>query len=195
MGTGPTREDVLEILDRSAPKGAYEGVRAITTQTYTEANSKLGAEHEGSTLLIAVAGGAENDTIFLTGAKTVSLKGRVIGFTGKGVTAEIFEAPSYTGGTSAPYQNASAINPITGLAQIIVGATVTAAGTLVFAPDYLIGNTSRQGKGTSGAVVGREKLLKANTAYLFRLTSLDNQPQDISSLLTWYEGDLDLPIT
>jgi len=88
MGTGPTREDVLEILDRSAPKGAYEGVRAITTQTYTEANSKLGAEHEGSTLLIAVAGGAENDTIFLTGAKTVSLKGRVIGFTGKGVTAK-----------------------------------------------------------------------------------------------------------
>jgi hypothetical protein len=183
-----------ETLLRTAPLGAYEGLRALTTQSYTEANAKNGAQHEGSTLLLGVVGLASNDTIFLTGALPVSLKGRVIGFTGNGVVAEIFELPTYSGGASATYQNASAINPIAGLSQIIVGATVTADGTLVFAPDYLIGNTSNQGKGVTGAIIGREKIMKPNTAYLFRLTSLDTQAQDITSLLTWYEGELDLPV-
>lgn len=176
------------------PDGAFAGTRALTTQSYTEANSKNGTEHEGSTLLSAVAGGASNDTMFVTGALTVSLKGRVIGYTGDGVTARIFTGATYTGGTSVPYENASDINPVTGLSQIIVGATVTDDGTLAFAPDHLIGNTSNQGKGSTGAVIGREKLLKANTIYLFRLTSLDSAAQDITSLLTWYEGDLDFPL-
>ena len=176
------------------PSGIFKGLRAVNTQTYVEANSKLGVQHEGSTRLVGVAGLASNDTIFLTGSLPVALKGRIIGYTGDGVTAEIFTGATYTGGASAPYQNASDINPVTGLSQIIVGATVTDDGALAFAPDHLIGNTSQQGKGSTGAVVGREKLLKPNTVYLFRLTSLDAQPQDISSLLTWYEGGLDLPL-
>ena len=177
------------------PSGIFRGLRAVNTQTYVEANSKLGVQHEGSTLLPGVLAGAENDTFFVTGALPVSLKGRVIGYTGDGVTAEIFTGATYSGGFSAPYQNASDINPVTGLSQIIVGATTLTDGTLAFAPDHLIGNTSQQGKGSTGAIIGREKLLKPNTIYLFRLTSLEaTQPQDIASLLTWYEGELDLPL-
>lgn len=71
------------------PSGIYTGLRAVTTQSYTEANSKNGTQHEGSTLF-NLAGLATNDTFFVTGALPVSLKGRVIGFTGDGVTAEIF---------------------------------------------------------------------------------------------------------
>jgi hypothetical protein len=183
-----------QILDDGLPEGVTAGTRALTTQSYTEANSKLGVEHEGSTLLTGIVGLSENDTFFVTGALTVALKGRVIGYTGDGVTAEIFTGATYTGGASVPYQNASDINPVTGLSQIIVGATVANEGTLAFAPDHLIGNTSQQGKGSTGSIVGREKLLKANTTYLFRLTSLDTQLQDITSLLTWYEGGLDLPL-
>jgi hypothetical protein len=174
--------------------GCFSGTRALTTQSYTEANSKNGTEHEGSTLLLAVAGGSSNDTFFVTGALPVSLKGRVIGYTGDGVTAEIFTGATYTGGASVPYQNASDINPVSGLSQIIVGATVATEGALAFAPNHLIGNTSIQGKGTAAVISGREHLLKANTTYLFRLTSLDTTAQDITSLLTWYEGDLDLPL-
>jgi hypothetical protein len=182
------------ILEEAFPEGIAAGTRALTVQSYTEANSKLGVEHEGSTRLVAVAGLAVNDTMFVTGALPVALKGRVIGFTGEGVTAEIYTGATYTGGASVPYQNASDINPVTGLSQIVVGATVTDVGTLAFAPDHLVGNTSIQGKGTSGAVIGREKLLKPNTIYLFRIISLDTMPQDITSLLTWYEGELDLPL-
>ena len=179
------------LLNTDAPY--FTGKRAMITQSYTEANSKLGVEHEGSTKYTAGALGV-NNTFFVTGALPVALKGRVIGFTGDGVTAEIFTGATYTGGSSAPYQNASDINPVAGLSQIIVGATVATEGTLAFAPDHLIGNTSNQGKGSTGAVDGREKLLKANTIYLFRITSLDSSGQDIASLLTWYEGELDLPL-
>lgn len=174
------------------PDGVFEGLRAITVQSYPEANAKAGVQHEGSTLL-TLAGEASNYTIFLTGALPVSLKGRVIGYSGEGLIAEIYETPTYSGGTPATYQNASAINPVAGLSTIIVGATVTNDGTLKFAPDHLIGNTSTQGKGNTGAVSERERLLKPNTAYLFKITSLDTQPQRVSSLLTWYEGELDLP--
>ena len=184
----------MGLIRRFFPNGIFSGTRAITTQSYTEANSKLGVEHEGSTLLSGIAGGAENDTFFVTGALPVSLKGRVIGYTGDGVTAEIFTGATYTGGVSVSYQNASDINPATGLSQIIVGATTTDSGTLAFAPDHLIGNTSNQGKGSTGSIIGREKLLKPNTVYLFRLKSLDSAAQDIASLLTWYEGELDLPL-
>lgn len=178
--------------DHGIPEGAFEGLRAMITQSYTEANSKLGVEHEGSTLYTA-DGSSSNDTFFVTGNLPVSLKGRVIGFTGDGVTAEIFTGATYTGGAPAVYQNASDINPVAGLSQIIVGATVALEGTLAFAPDHLIGNTSQQGKGSAGIIAGREKLLKPNTTYLFRITSLDAVAQDITSLLTWYEGELDLP--
>ena len=189
-----TRNRLLEtIITFLFPTGSFTGTRALTTQNYTEANSKNGTQHEGSTLF-SLAGLAANDTFFLTGALPVSLKGRIIGFTGNGVTSEIFTGATYTGGALAAYQNATDINPVLGLSQIIVGAAVSTTGSLAFAPSYLIGNTSNQGKGTSGVVTGREALLKPNTVYLFRITSLDSATQDVTSLLSWYEGELDLPV-
>lgn len=176
------------------PNGIFQGFRAITTQSYTEANSKLGVEHEGSALF-TIAGNADNDTFFVTGDLPVSLKGRVMRYTGTGLVARIFTGATYTGGTSAAYQNASDINPVVGLSKIIVAATVVTDGVLAFAPDFLIGNTTNQGEGSSGTIVGREKLLKPNTTYLLRISSLDSQSQEVSSLLTWYEGKLDLPLT
>jgi hypothetical protein len=96
-----------------------------------KANIKLGLQHEGSTLF-TVAGLGVNDTIFLTGSLPVSLKHRQIGFTGTGVSAFIYKAPTYTGGTSVAYQNPNSINPVTGLSQIIVGSTVSDDGVLRF---------------------------------------------------------------
>lgn len=192
-----TRNDYLkgirDQMELSLPAGVATGERAITVQFYTEANAKLGVQHEGSAIFENVPGGWIGNTIFKTGALPVALKGRLINFDGVGVKGEIFTGATYTGGTSAPYQNASDINPVVGLSQIIVGATITNDGTLAFAPTYAFGNASNQGKGGLQPVLGDEKLLKPNTTYLLRLTSLDDQPQTISSLLSWYEGNLDLP--
>lgn len=175
------------------PEGIYSGLRVLTVQNYTEANVKNGVQFEGSTIL-QIAGSASNDTIFLTGNLPIALKARNIGFSGIGVSAFIYEGHAYTGGTQATYQNANAINPQNGLSQIIVGSTVTEDGTLVFAPTHSIGNESNRGKGATASIVGGERIFKPNTAYLLRLTSLDTQPQTVSSFLSWYEGELDLPL-
>lgn len=170
----------------------FNGLAAVNVQFYGESNVKLGLQHEGSTI-ITLAGNANNNTIFVTGSQPVALKGRTINFSGVGVVGEIYKNPTYTGGTSAAYQNASDINPVAGESQIIVGASVTAAGTLVFAPTPAFGNASNQGKGGLLPSLGDEKNLSPNTTYLFRLRSLDPQEQQVSSFLSWYEGPLDLP--
>lgn len=192
-----TRNDLLkginDQLQESLPTGVAEGLRALTVQFYTEANVKKGLQHEGSTV-ITLAGNASNNTIFKTGSKPVALKGRIINFSGVGVVGEIYKNPTYTGGTSVSYQNASDINPVAGESQIIVGATITADGILAFAPTPAFGNSSNQGKGGLLPSLGDEKNLKPNTTYLLRLRSLDSQSQQVSSFLTWYEGPLDLPL-
>jgi len=175
------------------PTGLFVGTRAMTVQSYLEANVKNGSEHEASTLL-TIAGNQSNDTIFLTGALPVALKTRSVGYTGNGVSTLIYQAPTYSGGASIAYQNANAINPITGLSQLITGSTVTADGDLIFSPSHFIGNASNQGKGGLINQPGEEKILKPNTAYLLRITSLDSASQQVSSSLSWYEGTLDLPL-
>lgn len=175
-----------------APEGLYEGTRAITTQGYVEANIKLGAQFEGSTLL-TIGGGASIDTIFLTGSNPVSLKGRKISYNGNGVTAEIFASPTYTGGSPATYQNANNKNPQVGESQIIVGATITDDGTLAFSPIHSLGNSGFFGGGSQVPGIESERILAPNTAYLLRLTNLDAGDQQVASHLSWYEGELDLP--
>lgn len=175
------------------PVGSFQGFRALNTQNYIESNIKLGVQHEGSTL-VTIAGNGFLRTVFLTGSLPVALKSRSIGFTGVGVSALIFEGPTYTGGTPAAYENPNAINPVTGLSQIIVGSTVTDDGALIFAPEHLLGSTSQQNKGSGTREIGQEKIMKPNTAYLLRIESLDSQPQQVTSLLSWYEGGLDLPL-
>jgi len=175
-----------------APAGLYKGTRAMTVQGYVEANVKLGVQFEGSVLLNLVSNGIR-DTIFLTGNKAVALKGRKVSYDGAGVTASIYEAPSYTGGSTATYQNANAINPAVGESQIIVGASVTSYGSLIFAPVHSLGSTSFFGGDAQISLIESEHILQPNTAYLLRIESLDGAAQRVASHLSWYEGELDLP--
>lgn len=176
-----------------APSGLYEGTRAITIQGYVEANVKNGVQHEGSALF-SIGGGGVNDTIFLTGNTSVSLKGRKISYDGAGVSAFIFEAPTYTGGSSAEYQNANNINPVLGLSTILVGTTVSDDGILAFSPVHSLGSTSFFGGDAQISQIEAEHILKPNTAYLLRLVNLDTTTQRVASHLSWYEGTLDLPL-
>ena len=178
----------------TVPVESFQGRRALTIQSYTEANSKLGYQHEGSLYIPAMTGSSSRDTIFVTGDLPVIIKGRVLGFSGEGISAHMYQDPAYTGGSTVTYQNSSAINPVAGLSNILSGATVTDPGDQIFSPLYLIGNTSRQGQGSTNIVAGGERIFKPNTAYLLRITSLDTQNQRISSYLSWYEGTLDLPL-
>jgi hypothetical protein len=187
------RNNLLEALTVALPTGLSSGTRAITTQSFSEAHTKMGSQFEGSLLIDSLAGGASNDTFFITGAKPVIIKSRVVSYTGSGINATVYSNSTFTGGSTVGYFNATDINPVTGLSQIIGGATTDTDGALVFAPNYLIGNASLTGKGGAVGIKGRQRILKPNTTYMLRLTSLDSTAQDVASFLTWYEGDLDLP--
>lgn len=176
-----------------SPEGLYSGTRAMTTQSYTEANIKNGFQFEGSTVVTGVGNNQAVNTIFTTGAKPVILKARVISYSGEGVTAEIFRDVIFTGGTSQTYQNPNNYKPQVGLTVILSGATVTNTGTTAFAPITYIGNSSNQARGATAIAVGGERILAPNTSYLLRLTGIGSA-QTISSFLSWYEGEPDLPL-
>lgn len=173
-----------------APSGAYTGEAAQVMQTYIEINAKRGVQYEASRRLTGLTIGAVLDSILRTDAKPLILKSRLLSYTGDGITAEIFEGPTYTGGTADPYYNLSRINPVASGVQLLSNPTITATGVKAFADDYLIGNTQPQGRGGMRPT-GHERIFKPNTAYLLRQTMLS--AQDIAAYITWYSGRLDAP--
>lgn len=175
------------------PSGAFEGIRALTIQGYTEANVKNGIQFNASRRVVGLAAGANADSIFLTGNKPVILKARKIGYTGNGVAASIYRQAVYTGGTVAEINNPNDLNPATTTVTLLSAPTITSIGILTTAIAYSEGNTSNQGKGIPEAVLGEEVVMSPNTAYLLRITSLDTAAQNFSSYLSWYEGSPDLP--
>lgn len=178
-----------------APDGLYSGLRAMTVQNYTEANVKNGVQYEVSSYNAALAASGNVRTIFVTGAKTVSIKARLVSFDGAGIEARLYRLPVYSGGVSVPYFNLSDVNPVAGGVTILAGATITNPGTEFGARSYLIGSIE-PGSQTSGtfSVAGNERNLAANTAYMLELVSMDTaKAQRVSAYLSWYEGGFDLP--
>lgn len=192
MKLGEERERGIPVINIDTPSGAYEGTRALTTQSYGEAASKLGKIHELSALIENMSNGDLNQTIFLTGVLPVVLRLREASFTGSGVILGIYESPVYTGGTELTTYNATRIAPNTPVAKFYADAVITDIGTQAFPFEYLIGNDSRNGKGSTGVQSDRRKVLKPNTPYNFTIESLDSQ--DVSIFDSYFEGELDLPI-
>lgn len=172
-----------------------KGVAAVVTQDYSEANAKNGVQWEISRRLTGVASGARNTSIILTGDLPVDLKSRVFGYTGDGLFADIYESPTYTGGTevgNTPY-NMSRINPATKQFKVLTGFTLTDDGVQCGATIYALGPRATASQGLSPRPFGANRILEPNTAYLLTFTSLDTQPQDIMARLDMYEGTLDMP--
>lgn len=177
------------------PDGIYEGLRAITVQSYSEANVKNGSEFESSMFFDGVSGGAATDVLFVTGSKPVSIKARQFSFNGSGVNALVYKNSVYTGGTPVDVFNLTDISPNAKTVTVLTGATVTDVGDAQGATTYYIGTTS-PGASATGAfsIAGVERILAPNTVYLLRLVSTDAQAQDMSLYWNWYEGELDLPL-
>lgn len=172
----------------------YAGLQAITTQPFTEANCKNGVQFEASSYLESLAAGASSYAIFITGDKPVLVKNRQISFTGKGITAQVFVSPTYSGGTPLPVYNLSRINPAESTVAVMVGATVNADGTQVATPTYGIG-TASQGSNTVGTfsgfgVNGVERVIAPNSIIALKVTNRDTVACEIATYTTWYEGHL-----
>lgn len=157
-------------------------------------NIRTGGTEEGkifnaSRRVTGVAAGANLDSIFLTASTPVLFFSRIIGRTGTGVSASIFRDTTYTGGVVAETYNTNDLMLPTSAITLLSGVTVTLLGPQTVATGFGLGNTSNQGQGAL-ATLGEPLLMRPNTAYLLRITSLDSAVQDISSNIAWYEGGL-----
>lgn len=177
------------------PYGLFNGNRAMTTQGYVECNVKNGVQFETASGIVTLAAGASRDLVFITGAKPVIIKNRILRFNGLQLSTRIYRGPSYTGGSAADIYNLNDINPVATTVQALTGATVTDPGTEFGAPTWDIGTADI---GNSQVAIytspGVERVLRPNTTYLQRITNTSAASQLISTSLTWYEGEPDLPL-
>lgn len=177
----------------------YSGTQGLTIQPFTEANCKNGVQFETSSYLPSLGAGLSTFAIFKTSSKFALLKNRQISYTGKGVTADVFINPTYTGGTSVPSFNLRLdAFAQTATVQILTGMTVTANGTQIAASTVGIG-TAGQGSNTVGTFSGFgqqgvERVIPLNTTLLLRITNRDTAACELSTYATWYEGPLSVTI-
>jgi hypothetical protein len=180
----------------NVPNGLFSGLRAITSQNYTEANVKNGLQYEAASVVTSLAPGANLDVIFITGNKPVIVKGRNVKFNGLQLSIRVYRAPAYTGGTPISAFNFNDISPIATTVTILGGTTVSDPGVEFGAPTYELGSSGgKDAPAATSSVLGLERILRPNTVYLQRTTNTDATTQLVASSFTWYEGPPDLPLT
>lgn len=177
----------------------YAGTQALTTQSFIEANCKNGVQYELATYDSAFLVGTNREFILITGAKPILVKARLFSFTGDEISTTVYQNPVYTGGTPVTYYNLSTINPVTGLATLLATPTVSNPGTQISPTYRLLGNLPQTGQAVqttdaSGGAPELERVLAANSVYLFRTTNTGTVTSKFSSKNTWYEGDLSVTI-
>lgn len=178
------------------------GLRAFTTQPYDEINKKRGLQFAASRVIFnaPTSTGAINSagvyySIIKTGSLPIDLKRRTFARSGTAFAADIFENPTYTGGTEDPIYNANGIVDHEFELQLLVGFTLSAEGTK-FAPTvYGLGPDSNQSKGSDDHLYGSNYILAPNTSYLLKFFSIDPNPQNIAVRIEGFEGELDYPNT
>lgn len=187
---------IARMLERAGiPALAFLGLRALNVQSYLESNVKLGAQFEFSTHTAALAGNGVSRLVLITGAKPVIIKDRQIGCTGVGVTARVYKNPTYTGGTNLAIYNLRQDGvPPASTCTVKSGATVSAVGTEIAAPTYVVGSGSGP-LSNAGTFSNRglERVLAPNSTYLLEITNRDSGSIQLGTYVTWYEGAIDLP--
>ena len=196
------------------PPGVFSGLRAMTTQSYTEANVKAGVQFSASTYLTALTPGEIIDVVVVTGAKKVIIKSQQLSIKDSGdVLLDWYKSPTYSGGsniTSGVY-NQSNVNPQAGTVQLFgptptnaaagdyspndaTKPTVTNVGTKISPTLAVLGITGQGSSNASkSATEGLEQVLDANSTYLFRRTFI-GATASMFGFSTWYEGGTDLPL-
>lgn len=171
-----------------------DGNKAVTTQPFTELNSKRGVQYEAAFYLAALPTGESVDIIFSIGSSNpVLIKSVVVQFESDEISTQLFVGPSYTGGAEIPVYNLNDAGAVVDDVVVVSGATVSDTGlavgpeirTLGAAPGFLT-----QGLINVGMAAGVERVLAANADYLYRITNTDGATTRIAGIATWYQGPL-----
>lgn len=179
------------------PAGAFSGLRAMTTQSYIEANVKYGLQfyiQHNLPQLVATTGTYK--LLFTTGAKQVLIKGREMYGIGELISIQLYKQPTAPtpGGTLLTVQNFNDVSPVATTVTIRGGVTTTSDGTPWGDPQRLFGQNAAGQRSGSGLAPGGDRILKANSTYLVFFRNTGSGTADIDYFLTWFEGQSDLPL-
>ncbi|CBY88588.1 hypothetical protein [Pantoea phage LIMEzero] len=167
------------------------GFSAQTTQSFIEAHVKNGVLYQMAWHPADVAAGANSDLVFTVPANTIVLiKSRVIQTDAAFMTADVYDTPTYTGGTILPSYNLNLNSSNVSASVLRGGPTVTATGTKVAASSYLLGS-STQGSSQRVAfstVPGFERFLMPDKTYLLRINNGSSFDARLVVDLVWFEG-------
>lgn len=183
------------------PQGLFSGFRAMTVQGYIESNTKNGTQFEAGLPFTTVASGVypanASRLIFVTGSKPVIVKDRTIYFNGIHLTSRVYKNTEFTGGTPITVFNRNDIDgqALATTVQVFAGATITNIGTEFGAPNPVLGS---EGIGAvqigSYSSPGLDRVLSPNRVYCLENVNGDADSFEICGVLTWYEGDPDIPL-
>lgn len=166
-----------------------ESLRRARDAAFEVEGIRKGKVFNASRRVTGLSAGANADSVFLTGELPVVFFQRDIGRTGSGISATIFQVPTYTGGAVSPVYNVNPNVATPSSITLLAAPTVTGTGTQILASAFAIGNTTGSGQGGL-ASIGQALYMKPNTAYLLRITNLDAGATDFTSVISWYEGYL-----
>lgn len=192
--------DALLWVDTNpTPQGLFNGLAAMTTQGYTEANVKNGLQFYLQYALPQLAANTAHKILFTTGAKKVLIKSRELCAIGQFVSLQIFKQPNAPtpGGTLLTVQNFNDDAPIASTVTIRGGVTTVSDGTPWGDPQRLFGASTAGQRTGSGLAPGGDRILKANSTYLVVVRNTDtggSSTADADYSLSWYEGDTDVPL-
>lgn len=169
----------------------YTGLKALTTQPFIESNVKNGTQWEVSFENAAVVAGGNADAVMQTGNQYVLVKNRQVSFTGSEIEISVYKNPTYTGGTPLPVYNLNTSFATAPLATLYAGVSVTSVGTEIAAKTHAYGSDTNANQ-TVGSynVIGIERVLQPNTAYLLRIQNQSAITAKVAGYITFYEGEI-----
>lgn len=185
------------------PAGVFEGLRAITTQPYTEANVKNGTQfyiRAAWPLSDTISSGSERLVYFATGAEKVTVKLREFSYIAEELYIKLWQGPTgVTGGTDLDINNYNSVNPNETIADDIVAkknVTVTTKGTEFGGsdPEYYFGANSVGNRVQSSIPEGRERILPPNTEFIVEIGNTGSGAARAQYFIDFYVGELDLPL-
>jgi len=183
------------------PAGAFTGLRAITTQPYTEANVKNGVQYNIRAvwpLTDLIASGAARKIWFKTNAKPVLAKLRQFQYLAEEMKIELFVGPTgVTGGTDLIVHNYNGVNPVATTVAAKKNVTTTTNGTQFDHgdPEHFFGGANDpQRQNVDSIPLGRERVLSANSEFLVVITNTGTGSARAQYFLDFYEGGTDLPL-
>lgn len=179
----------------SPSKEMEANLEALTTQSFTEANSKQGTQFEAAMLFETIASATPHYFAFITGASPVILKQRDISGGFVNARYDVFKNADVTGGTTVEaFNNNDLVVSAPGV-TILQSPTVNVEGVAFGPTTYLLGSESLGTRLLSsfGGAAG-EKVLAPNTTYLVRISNIDVAAIGLLSVRLWfYEGPLFSP--